>query len=58
VGFTPQLDLNDQGYDCAVVTPLSVPRRAGKSVKTDRSDAADLVEWAEILPVFHQLPPE
>lgn len=45
VGFSLQGDLNDQGYDCAVVAPSSIPRRAGKSVKTDRIDAAELAEF-------------
>jgi len=45
VGFSLQRDLKDQGYDCAVVAPSSIPRRAGKSVKTDRFDAADLAEF-------------
>ncbi len=45
VGFSLQRDLKDRGYDCAVVTPSSIPRRAGKSVKTDRIDAAELAEF-------------
>ena len=45
VGFSLQRDLKDQGYECAVVAPSSIPRRAGKSVKTDRIDAAELAEF-------------
>ena len=45
VGFSLQRDLNDRGYDCAVVAPSSIPRRPGKSVKTDRIDAAELAEF-------------
>jgi len=45
VGFSLQRDLKDQGYDCAVVAPSSIPRRAGKSVKTDRIDATELAEF-------------
>jgi hypothetical protein len=47
VGFSLQRDLQDRGYDCAVVAPSSIPRRAGKSVKTDRIDAAELAEFFE-----------
>ncbi len=36
VGFSLQRDLKDRGYDCEVVAPSSIPRRAGKLVKTDR----------------------
>jgi transposase len=45
VGFSLQRDLQDRGYDCVVVAPSSIPRRAGKSVKTDRIDAAELAEF-------------
>ncbi len=45
VGFSLQRDLQDQGYDCAVVAPTSIPRRAGKAVKTDRIDATELAEF-------------
>ena len=41
VGFSLQRDLADRGYPCEVVSPSSIPRRAGKSVKTDRIDAAE-----------------
>jgi len=37
--------LRGQGYDCVVVAPSSIPRRAGKSVKTDRIGAAELAEF-------------
>ena len=45
VGFSLQRDLRNQAYECEVVAPSSIPRRAGKSVKTDRIDAADLAEF-------------
>ncbi len=45
VGFSLQRDLQDHGYACEVVSPSSIPRRAGKAVKTDRIDAAELAEF-------------
>ena len=45
VSFSLQRDLNARGYDCAVVAPLSIQRRPGKSVKTDRIDATELAEF-------------
>ena len=45
VGFSLQRDLQARGYDCVVVAPSSIPRRAGKSVKTDRIDATELAEF-------------
>ena len=45
VGFSLQRDLEDRGDVCAVVAPSSIPRRAGKSVKTDRIDATELAEF-------------
>ncbi|MCX7065808.1 MAG: transposase [Proteobacteria bacterium] len=45
VGFSLQRDLHNKGYDCVVVAPSSIPRRGGKSVKTDRIDAAELAEF-------------
>jgi transposase len=45
VGFSLQRDLQDRGYDCAAVAPSSIPRRAGKSAKTDRIDAAELAAF-------------
>ena len=38
VGFSLQRDLAERGYCCEVVAPSSIPRRGGKSVKTDRID--------------------
>ena len=40
-----QRDLQDRGFPCEVVSPSSIPRRAGKAVKTDRIDAAELAEF-------------
>jgi hypothetical protein len=45
VGFSLQRDLAERGFPCEVVSPSSIPRRAGKSVKTDRIDAAELAEY-------------
>ena len=45
VGFSLQRDLQASGYLCEVVSPSSIPRRAGKAVKTDRIDAAELAEF-------------
>ena len=45
VGFSLQRDLAERGYPCEVVSPSSIPRRAGKAVKTDRIDAAQLAEY-------------
>ena len=45
VGFSLQRDLQERGYPCEVVAPTSIPRRGGKSVKTDRIDAAELAEF-------------
>ena len=45
VGFSLQRDLKNQGYNCEVVAPSSIPRRGGKSVKTDRIDATELAEF-------------
>lgn len=45
VRFSLQRDLADRGYPCEVVSPSSIPRRAGKAVKTDRINAAELAEY-------------
>lgn len=45
VGFSLQLDLKGRGYHCDVVSPWSIPRRVGKSMKTDRLDATELAEF-------------
>jgi transposase len=45
VGFSLQRDLAERSYPCEVVSPSSIPRRAGKSVKTDRIDAGELAEY-------------
>ena len=44
-GFSLQRDLNDRGYHCELVAPSSIPRRAGKSVKTNRIDVAELAQF-------------
>ena len=45
VGFSLQRDLRGRGFDCEVVAPSSIPRRAGKAVKKDRIDAKELAEF-------------
>ena len=45
VGFSLQRDIKARGFDCEVVAPSSIPRRAGKAVKTDRIDAKELAEF-------------
>ena len=45
MGFALQRDLKGRGYHCEVIAPTSIPRRAGKSVKTDRIDATELAEF-------------
>ena len=45
VGFSLQRDLQDCGYLCEVAWPSSTPWRAGKAVKSDRIDAAELAEF-------------
>ena len=42
VGFSQQRDPKDQSWDSAEAARSSMPRRAGKSLKTDRIDATDL----------------
>ena len=45
VGFSLQRNLNGRGYHCEVASPSRIPRRGGKSVKTDRLDATKLAEF-------------
>ena len=45
VGFSLQRDLKGRGYHCEVVAPTSISRCGGKSVKTDRIDAAEPSEF-------------
>lgn len=45
IGYSLQRDLADQGYHCDVVAPSSIPRVAGKAIKTDRLDAAQLAQF-------------
>ncbi len=45
VGFSVQRALKGRGYHCDVVVRSSIPRRGGKSVKTDRLDATELAEF-------------
>ena len=41
-GYGIQRRLATQGYECAVVAPSLIPKRAGDRIKTDRRDAASL----------------
>ncbi|MCP4470722.1 MAG: transposase, partial [Gammaproteobacteria bacterium] len=43
--YTLQRDLVEKGYHCDVVAPTSIPSPRGKQVKTDRIDAAQLVQF-------------
>ena len=45
IGFTLQRDVADTGYHCDVVAPTSIPSPRGKQIKTDRIDAAQLVQF-------------
>lgn len=45
-GYTLVRELRARGYDCEVVAPAKVARRAGDRVKTDRRDALHLSEQA------------
>ena len=45
IGYTLQRDLAEKGYHCDVVAPTSIPSPRGKQVKTDRIDAAQLVQF-------------
>ena len=45
IGFTLQRDLTNEGFDCVIVAPSSIPRRHGNQVKTDRVDATKLAEF-------------
>jgi len=45
IGYTLQRDLVAKDYHCDVVAPTSIPSPRGKQVKTDRIDAAQLVQF-------------
>ena len=45
IGYTLQRDLSKQGCHCDVVAPTSIPSPRGKQIKTDRIDAAQLVQF-------------
>ena len=53
-GFVIARHLANQGIDCVVVAPSSIPKRSGDRVKTDRRDAlmlARLARAGELAPV-------
>ncbi len=45
IGYTLQRDLVEKGYHGDVVAPTSIPSPGRKQVKTDRIDAAQLVQF-------------
>jgi transposase len=45
-GYGLQRELARRGYDCQVIAPSLIPRRAGDRVKTDRRDCLRLAELA------------
>jgi transposase len=45
-GFVLHRHLRDQGFDCEVVAPSSIPKRPGDRVKTDRRDSLMLARLA------------
>jgi len=47
--------LQKKGYDCGVVAPSLIPKKAGERVKTDRRDAVQLARLArsgDLTPVY------
>jgi transposase len=45
LGYTLQRDLAEQGYQCEVVAPTSIPTPRSKQIKTNRIDAAQLAHF-------------
>jgi transposase len=48
-------DLRETGYDCWVVAPFLIPKKAGDCVKTDRRDAVPLarpMRSGDLTPVY------
>jgi transposase len=45
-GYWLYRDLSKQGYDCGVVAPSLIPKKAGDRVTTDRRDAVPLARLA------------
>jgi transposase len=43
-GYGLQRELSRRGYECQVIAPSLIPKRAGQRVKTDRRDALRLAE--------------
>src|SRR5207244_3690826 len=41
-GYALRRQLTKKGFDCEVVAPSLIPKRAGEQVKTDRRDASKL----------------
>ena len=54
-GYGLQRALTERGYDCQIIAPSLIPRRAGQRVKTDRRDCLRLAELAragELKPIW------
>lgn len=45
LGYSLARDMVKQGITCEVIAPSSIPRRTGKTAKTDRIDSRDLAEY-------------
>ena len=45
-GYGLQRALAARGYDCRIIAPSLIPRRAGERVKNDRRDCLRLAELA------------
>src|SRR5688572_12920888 len=45
-GYRLARELCAEGYDCEVVAPAKLPRRAGGRIKTDRRDGLSLASFA------------
>ncbi len=45
LGYTLQRDLAQQGYQCEVVAPTSIPTPRSNQIKTDRIEAAQLAHF-------------
>ena len=45
IGYTLQRDLAENGYQCDVVAPTSIPTPRSKQIKSDRIDAAQPAQF-------------
>lgn len=44
-GFVLHRQISQLGYDCEVIAPSKIPRKAGEKIKTDRLDAVKLSQY-------------